>query len=196
MSWYSKVFWSEGLFLRPHHLQQNDRYVEHLVESRVRQITPYPWGFSHLEIDRDLAQQSKFSLRRAAGIMPDGTPFDIPADSPIPEPIDVPDTAAGQISWLSMPVAAPNTREVDDKASDSASRYHRGSETFIDFDLRAAHRGRDRHRLSAARFELRKTAKPGYVGLGHRARPRNPRQATSCSTRNSSRRCWSARRIR
>ena len=36
MSWYSKVFWSEGLFLRPHHLQQNDRYVEHLLEKRVR----------------------------------------------------------------------------------------------------------------------------------------------------------------
>src|SRR5919108_486136 len=62
MSWYSKVVWSEGLFLRPHHLQQNDRYVEHLLESRVRHVTPYPWGFSHIEIDRDLAQQSKFAV--------------------------------------------------------------------------------------------------------------------------------------
>ncbi|HYS83770.1 MAG TPA: type VI secretion system baseplate subunit TssK, partial [Bradyrhizobium sp.] len=54
MSWYTKVAWSEGLFLRPHHLQQNDRYHEHLLESRVRTSTPYPWGFSELEIDRDL----------------------------------------------------------------------------------------------------------------------------------------------
>ena len=94
MSWYSKVVWSEGLFLRPHHLQQSDRYLENLVENRVRHVTPYPWGFSDLEIDRDLAQQSKFGLRRAAGIMPDGTPFDMPADSPLPPPIDVPETAA------------------------------------------------------------------------------------------------------
>ena len=99
MSWYSKVLWSEGLFLRPHHLQQNDRYVERLLEGRMRQVTPYPWGFSHLEIDHDLAQQSKFSLRRATGVMPDGTPFDIPADSPIPDPIDVPDSASGQVSF-------------------------------------------------------------------------------------------------
>ena len=42
MSWYSKVFWSEGLFLRPHHLQQNDRYLEHLIEKRVRHVAPYP----------------------------------------------------------------------------------------------------------------------------------------------------------
>ena len=44
--------------------------------------------------------------------MPDGTPFDIPADSPMPEPIDVPDTAAGQVTWLSMPIASPNTRAI------------------------------------------------------------------------------------
>src|SRR6266481_3651389 len=66
MSWYTKVAWTEGLFLRPHHFQQNDRYHEHLLESRVRVTTPYPWGFSHLEIDRDLAQQSKFALRRVS----------------------------------------------------------------------------------------------------------------------------------
>ena len=71
MSWYSKVVWSEGLFLRPHHLQQADRYLENLIESRARYATPYPWGFAALEIDRDLAQQSRFGLRRASGIMPD-----------------------------------------------------------------------------------------------------------------------------
>jgi type VI secretion system protein ImpJ len=59
MSWYSKVVWSEGLFLRQHHLQQHDRYVEHLVDMRVRSVSPYPWGFSAIEIDRDLAQQNK-----------------------------------------------------------------------------------------------------------------------------------------
>ena len=166
MSWYSKVFWSEGLFLRPHHLQQNDRYVEHLLERRVGHVTPYPWGFSSLEIDRDLAQQSKFSLRRASGVMPDGTPFDIPADSLIPDPIDVPDTAAGQIAWLSLPVAAPNTREIDDKDAESASRYVRGAEMFI--DSTSALRIEEEIDIAHPRlaFELRRTAKPGYVGLG------------------------------
>src|SRR5260370_1657351 len=111
MCWYRKVVWSEGLFLRPHHLQQTDRYLEHLVENRARHISPYPWGFSYLELDRDLAQQSKLSVRRAAGIMPDGTSFDVPGDSPIPEPIDVPDSAATPIPWISMPAAAPSPPE-------------------------------------------------------------------------------------
>jgi type VI secretion system protein ImpJ len=166
MSWYSKVFWSEGLFLRPHHLQQNDRYIEHLLEKRVRYTTPYPWGFAELEIDRDLTEQSKFAVRSASGLMPDGTPFDIPADSPIPESIEVPETAAGQIVWLMMPVAAPNTREVDEDRTDSASRYVRTSETFI--DSTSALRIEEEIDIAYPRlsFELRKTSKPGYMGLG------------------------------
>jgi len=166
MSWYTKVAWSEGLFLRPHHLQQNDRYHEHLLESRVRTSTPYPWGFSELEIDRDLTQQSKFALRRAAGIMPDGTPFSIPADSPLPSAIIVPEAAAGQIVWLLMPIASANTRETDDREAESAARYIIGAETFIDSS--SALRVEEEIDLASPRlsFELRKTARPGYVGLG------------------------------
>jgi type VI secretion system protein ImpJ len=165
MSWYSKVAWAEGLFLRPHHLQQGDRYLEHLVESRVRHVTPYPWGFSHLELDHDLATQSKFAVRRAVGVMPDGTPFAIPDDSPIPPPIDVPDTAASQLCWLSLPVAAPNTREVDERSAESASRYAKGAETFI--DSTSSLRIEEEIDIAYPRlaFELRRTVKPGYASL-------------------------------
>jgi type VI secretion system protein ImpJ len=146
-------------------LQQSDRYLENLIESRVRHVTPYPWGFSALEIDRDLAQQSKFGLRRATGIMPDGTPFDLPATSPLPPPIEVPETAAKHLAWVMLPIGAPNTREVEDAAAESASRYVPATEMLIDStsplrieeEIDVAH-----PRLS---FEVRKTAKPGYVGL-------------------------------
>lgn len=165
MSWNSKVVWGEGLFLRPHHLQQSDRYLEHLVEARTRFVTPYPWGFSTLEIDRDLAQQSRFGLRRAAGILPDGTPFDVPGNSPLPAPIDVPDGAAKQLLWIGMPVAAANTREVDDPASATASRYVTGTETLI--DSTSAMRVEEEIDVAYPRlgFDLRKTAKPGYVAM-------------------------------
>src|ERR1700676_1180770 len=166
MSWYTKVAWTEGLFLRPHHFQQNDRYHEHLLRSRVRYATPYPWGFSYLEIDRNLAKQSKFGLRGAAGVMPDGTPFDIPADSPLPPPIVIPDTANQHVAWLSMPVAAANTREVDDREAESAARFVMNAETFVDSSspLRVEEEIDIAYpRLS---YELRKTAKPGYIGLG------------------------------
>lgn len=165
MSWYSKVVWSEGLFLRGHHLQQNDRYHEHYTRQRTALASPYPWGFSHIEIDRDLALQNKFSVRRAAGIMPDGTPFDVPNDSPLPPAIELPDSASGQFVWLTMPEIATNTREVDEADADSASRYTTGSETMID----AASELRVEEEIDVAyprlAYEIRKTSKPGYQGM-------------------------------
>ena len=165
MSWFSKVVWSEGLFLRPHHFQQNDRYLERQVEGRVGQVTPYPWGFTVLELDRDLAQQSKFGLRRAAGVLPDGTPFAVPDVSPLPLPIAVPENAAGQTLWLIMPEAASNTREVDTSDADGGSRFVTRAETIIDSTSNL----RQDHQIDIAvprlSFEIRKSPKPGFVCL-------------------------------
>ena len=166
MSWYSKVHWAEGLFLKPQHLQQNDRYHERRIEARVQRVTPYPWGFSALELDRDLALQSRFGLRRAAGVLPDGTPFDLPADGPLPLPIDIPETAAKQIVWLTLPIASVNTREVAYRDTEGAARYFTEPEIFIDStaDLRTEEEIDIAHlRLE---YELRKTPKPGYINLG------------------------------
>ncbi|MDR3494186.1 MAG: type VI secretion system baseplate subunit TssK [Ancalomicrobiaceae bacterium] len=166
MSWYSKVHWGEGVFLKPQHFQQTDRYHERLLEARVQRISPYPWGFSALEIDRDVAQQARFGLRRATGVMPDGTPFDLPANGPLPEPLDIPDSAAKQIVWLTLPIASVNTREAADYEAESAARYFPRPETFIDSTADLVTEGEiDVAHLRLA-FEIRKTPKPGYLNLG------------------------------
>ncbi len=166
MPWYNKVHWKEGLFLRPHHFQQNDRYHEHLVEARTRSTTPYPWGFAALEMDRDLAAQGKFGLRRASGVLPDGTPFDMPTDSPLPAPIDIPDNAMKQLVWLCMPMATPNSREVAEPGEESASRHVGAVETFV--DSASALRIEEEIDIANPRMslELRKTPKPGFVSIG------------------------------
>jgi type VI secretion system protein ImpJ len=108
MSWFSKVAWKEGLFLQPQHLQQADRYVEKLIQSRTDVITPYPWGMAEMVVDRDMAQQGRFGLRTAVGIMPDGTPFDAPNAGPLPLPIEVPEDAKGLSVWLTLPDPSQN----------------------------------------------------------------------------------------
>ncbi len=165
MSWHSKVAWSEGLFLRPHHLQQADRYAENLVEARNAFTTPYPWGFSELEIDRDLAQQGKFGLRRAAGIMPDGAPFSLPGNSPLPAPVSVDEKSAGMLVWLVLPMAQPNTREIDDEQAESGSRYIIRPEVLIDSSAKM--QVEEEIDVAAPRlsFEIRKTPKPGFANL-------------------------------
>ena len=94
MSVYSKVVWSEGLFLRPQHLQQQDRYFERYVETRCHALRSNSWGLTELEVERDLLAIGQLGLTRAAGVFPDGTPFRMPEDTPLPDaPRDRPEAA-------------------------------------------------------------------------------------------------------
>ncbi|NMW25688.1 type VI secretion system baseplate subunit TssK, partial [Rhodanobacter denitrificans] len=85
----NKVVWSEGLFLRPQHLQQQERYLERFVELRAGNLRPYTWGFSELELETDLLAIGKLGIKRARGVFPDGTPFAMPGDDPLPLALEV-----------------------------------------------------------------------------------------------------------
>ena len=112
MSVFNKVVWSEGLFLRPHHFQQQDRYFERYVETRCQALIPHSWGFTALELERDFLSIGKFGLRRAAGVFPDGTPFRMPEDDPLPAPIDI-GQARDQVIHLAVPLRSAGAPDVD-----------------------------------------------------------------------------------
>ncbi|MEO1491955.1 MAG: type VI secretion system baseplate subunit TssK [Pseudomonadota bacterium] len=166
MTWNSKVAWTEGLFLRPQHFQQQDRYHENALVSRVGRITPYPWGVTALEIDHDLAQQGKFAVRRCAGIMPDGMPFDVPDHAPLPEPLELNEKLSNTVVGLSIPAIAKNSREVDFPDADSASRYWRSDGTVI--DSTAATRGEEEIDIAHPRlsYEVLDGSKSGFTQIG------------------------------
>ncbi|WP_308917894.1 type VI secretion system baseplate subunit TssK [Jannaschia sp. LMIT008] len=165
MSLYSKVAWSEGLFLQPHHLQQADRHVLAMLDARLRHARPYPWGISDMALDRDLMQQGKAGLRRVAGAMPDGLAFDAPAMAALPLPVAVPDDAAGSFVWLTLPERAQNGREVGPDEEGATARYRLAVETVVD-DAAAA-RSEQVIEIAEPRLELtvRETPRPGYQCL-------------------------------
>lgn len=113
MSAYNKVVWSEGLFLRAQHFQQQDRYFERYVETRCQALIPYSWGFTEVELERDLLSIGKLAVRRAAGVFPDGTPFRMPEDDPLPPPIDVGSQVRQQTVYLAVPVRRAGATEVE-----------------------------------------------------------------------------------
>jgi type VI secretion system protein ImpJ len=104
MSVHNKVVWSEGLFLQPQHFQQQDRYFERYVESRCQSLIGHSWGFTEIEIERDFLSIGKFGLRRLAGVFPDGTPFRMPDDEPLPAPIDIGPNVRDQLVYLAVPL--------------------------------------------------------------------------------------------
>ncbi|MFS0738574.1 type VI secretion system baseplate subunit TssK [Sphingomonas sp. 1P06PA] len=122
MAGKSRVAWREGLFLRPQHFQQQDRYVQAELNARVDAVRPYPWGLTEVVIDEDLATLGKFGVKRATGVMPDGTPFAIPDDLPPPEPLDVPGDVRDAVISLTLPaqqMGAVEFRESDTAAHDA-----------------------------------------------------------------------------
>ncbi|MHC3924635.1 type VI secretion system baseplate subunit TssK [Alcaligenes nematophilus] len=71
-----KVIWTEGLFLRPQHFQQMERYLEHYAHAGRRAAQPFCWGFETLSLDEQALSMGSVALREACGLLPDGTPFD------------------------------------------------------------------------------------------------------------------------
>jgi type VI secretion system protein ImpJ len=113
MSWRSRVIWSQGMFLQPHHFQQEARHVEHLLDTRVRATGPHAWGFSELVLDEGQLALGRIGVLRASGVLPDGTPFAIPTLDAAPVPLDVPADLKGEIVYLAAPVARAGVTEVD-----------------------------------------------------------------------------------
>lgn len=102
------------MFLRPQHFQAQDRFIEALVRARVGSVSPWPWGFTELVVDEDLASLGKFGVVRATGVLPDGTPFSIPDDMPPPEPLDVPGEARDAVIYLTLPAQQSGATEFRD----------------------------------------------------------------------------------
>jgi len=63
MSLSNKVVWSEGLFLQPQHFQQQDRHFERYIEARCQALIGYSWGFTELELERDLLRRPELRGR-------------------------------------------------------------------------------------------------------------------------------------
>jgi type VI secretion system protein ImpJ len=100
----NRILWSEGLFLRPQHFQQQERFLETYIEERAASFGTYPWGFRELEIERDLLTVGKLAVRRASGIFPDGTPFAIPDNDPLPPPLEIGARVRDEIVHLTVPL--------------------------------------------------------------------------------------------
>ena len=112
MAAVNPVIWSEGLFIRPHHFQHQQRYMEDLVSTATRGIDSYQFGFTDLMLDTAALGEGKIKVLSAAGTMPDGTAFAMPAGDPVP-PILSLDTGMvdGEIVYLCLLARSPSAPE-------------------------------------------------------------------------------------
>lgn len=112
MSLDSKVVWSEGMFLNPHHFQQQERYLERYIQGKCSVLGAYAWGLNKIEFDQELLKLGKISISAAAGIFPDGTPFSFPDHNNRPDVFEVPENTSNQVVYLAIPVKRPGAQEI------------------------------------------------------------------------------------
>lgn len=137
----ARVIWSEGLFLRPHHFQQQERFLEALMDARLQALTGFAYGFRQLTIDTALLLQGKFNLGKAEGLLPDGTAFSLPSDATQLAPLDVPETVRDELVYLCGVLRRPGqkTAALEDgkRRTRFIGRDTMVSDTVLGFDSEA-----------------------------------------------------------
>ena len=113
MTWQNKVLWTEGMFLQPQHFQQQDRAATRQLQARVAAVSGFGWGFSSLQIDRAALESGQFALASASGVLPDGTPFDIPGVDAAPPALKVPADVRDELIMLAVTRSRPGVAESD-----------------------------------------------------------------------------------
>jgi len=118
-----KMVWAEGMFLRPQHFQQQERYLESFAHARALAAHPYFWGFRTLELNLEALALGKLSINQATGIFPDGTPFNFPAHDACPPALDIAPTCKDERIYLALPMHRAHTTQVSFDDSEPLARY-------------------------------------------------------------------------
>ena len=157
MKFLSRVVWSEGMHLGPHHFQTQSRYFEDTLWFLNSNLRQDPWGFLHYSIDTEALRNGLAILSFASGILPDGLIFDLPdCDSP-PAPAQLADLFSSTDSEIALYLAIPPRQDQgldcdlagNPAASHSAARY-----TSVERSLRDDSVGLGENSVAFARKNL------------------------------------------
>lgn len=80
----NRIFWGEGLFLRPQHFQQQALYVESCLAQHLRQVHAAPWGIRAASLDAEALRSGQLRLNRLDAVFQDGMLVNAPSDNPLP----------------------------------------------------------------------------------------------------------------
>src|SRR5579859_4360769 len=84
MKYLSRVVWSEGMYLGPHHFQVQSRYFEDFIQFATSALWFESYGLIGSLLDPEALFNGTLSLIHARGVFPDGLAFHMPDPDPAP----------------------------------------------------------------------------------------------------------------
>jgi type VI secretion system protein ImpJ len=95
-----------------------------MLDARSYALRSHSWGFTEVQIERELLAIGKLGLKRAAGVFPDGTPFIMPDDDPLPPPLEFNASVRDRGVSLAIPLRKEGARDSDRReVVDGVVRY-------------------------------------------------------------------------
>jgi type VI secretion system protein ImpJ len=108
----SRVVWSEGMHLGPHHFQAQSRYFEDSIQFAISALFPNAWGLVSCELNSAALRNGTVSIAHCRGVFPDGLAFNMPESDELPRPREIadlfPPTRDNLILSLAIPARKPD----------------------------------------------------------------------------------------
>lgn len=162
MSDSNRVVWTEGLFLRTQHFQQQDRHADALLRAGLLAHPLQAWGFASLGLDGAALGAGRLAVTAARGLFPDGTPFSIPGDTDAPAGIAVKTGTAG-LAMLAVPLEQAGAASVDPAHAEPTGARWRGRMAMTKDAVKG---GAEAEEIEVAGLALRLLA-PGEATAGY-----------------------------
>ncbi len=165
MSEFSKVAWSEGMFLRPQHFQQQDRYQHFSQQSRQSQLMPFSWGIYDYQLDSQCLKFSQFGLTSLRGILADGTLLELPEIEPLPAALTISKGCRDQQVFLCLAVDKANGLNIAEPQSHQITRFQFADQVLTDTSL--AEPATETLQLARLRvlLKLESDDRSGFIGI-------------------------------
>ncbi|WP_394203334.1 type VI secretion system baseplate subunit TssK [Shewanella waksmanii] len=137
MSDFSPVAWTEGMFLRPQHMQQQERYLHHQYASLANRVTPLAWGIYRLEIDESLLRIGQLRLNHIECVFQDSTLAVLPQQHPLPEAISVAPGTSDQLVYIVLPVSKTTGQNISAMGQNTITRFSFDDHNIVDTSVGA-----------------------------------------------------------
>ena len=79
----NRAAWTEGLFLRPHHLQHLDVSAEERLLYHVRSANPFQYGLRSLALDEEALTDQRIVIQRLEAVLPGGQIINYPGNASV-----------------------------------------------------------------------------------------------------------------
>lgn len=126
MSHAAKLFWGEGLFLRPQHFQRQDAYHEARLHDISRSLHPFGWGVREVRFDRQSLANGVLRPLRVSVVFPDGELFSAPDTDEQPAALaldSLPANTQATVIHLALPLLKEYGGNCAKDATDVTARY-------------------------------------------------------------------------